>query len=98
MNANRSAFIRVDQRPKLLLLFRERADVIHHVPAFFFSHALFTGGHNPGDPFRDLPEKLTVSHCCHAFFFGEISRLAAQPWNISFVTRTGLAVTEDTVA
>ena len=79
-------------------VFRERADVIHHVPALFLVHASLTRGHDAVDAFRDLPEELAVRHLSHAFLVREIGRLSTQPREVCFVARTSLAVTEDAVA
>ena len=81
-----------------LSFFRERADVIHHVPAFFLVHASLTRGHDPGDTFRDLPEELAVSHLGHAFLIRDDPPAfdAAARGSLRFLRQ--FAVTEDAVA
>src|SRR5205085_2975849 len=85
-------------RLEFSLVFRERANVVHHVPTLFFSHALLPRRHDPGYAFRDLPKELTVSHRRHPFLVREVRRLAPQLRQIRFVTCTSLTVTKHTVA
>ena len=75
----RSAFFRVHPWLILLLVFRERAHVVHDVPALFLGHAFLSpAGMIPRDTFRDLPEDLAVSHRCHAFFVRQVGGFATQ--------------------
>jgi hypothetical protein len=68
------------------------------MPALFFIHATLAGRHDARDAFRDFPEEFPIAHRRHTFFIRQVSRLAAQPREIRFITRPGFTVTENAIA
>ena len=70
---------------RIKLRLRKSADVINHLPAFFFAQSLFKARHGPV-PNSNFPKKLAVRHHLHHFRIREIrglrcitSRLASFP-------------------
>ena len=76
---------------RIKLRLRKSADVINHLPAFFFTQSFLKARHGPV-PDGNFPKKLAVRHNLHHFHIREISGLGCISPRLASLPVAGIAM------